>query len=80
MKNKEIISSTMLRTKFLESIPFDYERLNFIECHNSFIVNMYYIASIQNSDFKLNNNELVPISKRLFKEAKEKYIKYLIGE
>lgn len=80
MKNREIISSTMLRTKFLESIPFDYERLHFIECHNSFVVNMHYISTIQNSDFKLSNNELVPISKRLYKDAKEKYIKYLIGE
>ena len=80
LNNKEIITSTSLRTKFLESVPFDYEHYNFICCHNSFLVNMNYIRAINDDSFLLKNNEKVPISKRMFTQVKDKYIKYLLGE
>ncbi len=78
--NKEVVTSTSLRTKFLDSIPFNFEDFNFICCHNSFIVNMNYIKAINDTSFILKNNEVVPISKRMFTKVKDKYIKYLLGE
>lgn len=80
MVDHSIISTTTLRTKFLDSIPFDYNEENFIECHNSFLVNMNYIKTIKDNEFIMINNRNVPISKRMLKDAKKKYIEYLVGE
>lgn len=80
LNDETVISTISLRKKFLESIPFDYEEKNFLNCHASFVVNMNQIKSIVNFDFVLFNGDVVPISKRMFKQTKEKYFKYLIGE
>lgn len=80
LKDNSVISSTTLRNKFLESIPFDYNEENFLECHNSFLINMNYIKTIKDNEFIMLNDRIVPISKRLLKYSKEKYIKYLLGE
>lgn len=80
LTDETVISTISLRKKFLESIPFNFEEKNFLNCHASFIVNMNQIKSIVNFDFVLFNGDVVPISKRMFKQTKEKYFKYLIGE
>lgn len=80
MVNGHNISSTSLRTKFLESIPFDFEAEQFVLCHNSYIVNMNQIKLIKESEFIMFNNQIVPISRRMIKEVKERYTKYLLGE
>ena len=74
------ITSLSLRDKFLESIPFDFEKYNFLNCHSSFIVNMNYINEIHNYYFILKDNSEIPISIRNYKKCKESYINYLIGE
>ena len=74
------ITSTSIRTKFIESIPFDYEKHSFVLCHSSYIVNMDMIKLIDDYEFFLKNGDTVPISKRLFTSVKDKYIKYLIGD
>ena len=78
--DKSTITSTSIRTKFTDSIPFDFDKYNFILCHSSYIVNMNYIKLINDFEFVLKNGEAVPISKRLYSQVKEKYIKYLVGE
>lgn len=75
----EEIASPTLRNKFLESIPFDYEKNYFIVCHSSFVVNLNQIKSIEKGSFKMKNGEEVPISKQYYKEVKTKYIEYLAG-
>lgn len=80
LKNEEVIMSTSLRAKFLESIPFDYENCNFINCHASYIVNMNDIKGISDKSFTLKNGENIPISKNLFSQVKKTYIQYLVGE
>ena len=78
--DKTSITSTSIRTKFIDSIPFDYEMYNFLPCHSSYIVNMNAIKLIDDYQFVLKNGETVPISKRLYTNVKDKYISYLIGE
>lgn len=78
--NDEIITSTTIRTKFLETIPFDLSENSFLLCHNSFIVNMNKIKGIKDVEFIMDNGEIVPISKRMLKEVKEQYINYLVGD
>ena len=74
------ITSLSLRDKFLESIPIDYEKYNFLNCHSSFIVNMNYINEIQSYCFILKDHTEIPISIRNYKKCKETYINYLIGD
>lgn len=78
--NDEIITSTTIRTKFLETIPFNLTENSFLLCHNSFIVNMNKIKGIKDVEFIMDNGEIVPISKRMLKEVKEQYINYLVGD
>lgn len=77
---RESFTTTSIRTKFFDSIPFKFEDYNFIATHSSFIVNMKYIKSITPKELVLKNGELIPISKRVYSQVKEKYIKYLVGE
>lgn len=77
---KEVITTTSLRGKFLDSIPFNLNENFFLLCHNSFIVNMNKIKAFNDSGFLMKNGETVPISKRMSKQVKESYINYLVGE
>ena len=78
--NDKMITSTNIRTKFLETIPFNLAENSFLLCHNSFIVNMNKIKGIKDVEFIMDNGEIVPISKRMLKEVKEQYINYLVGD
>ena len=80
LRNGKGITSTTLHSKFLESIPFDYEKCNFINCHASFIVNMNYIKAINEKAFVLKDETIIPISKTSYQEVKKAYIKFLLGE
>ena len=79
-KNEEIITSTTLHSKFLDAIPFDYEKCNFINCHASYVVNMNYVKSITDKFFILKNDKTIPISKGMLAQVKKIYINYLVGE
>lgn len=80
LKNNEVILSTSLRAKFLDSIPFDYKNCNFLNCHASYIVNMNDIKGITDKNFTMKNGDIIPISKNLFSQVKKTYIQYLVGE
>lgn len=80
LRNEEVILSTSLRAKFLDSIPFDYENSGFINCHASYIVNMNDVKGITDKAFTMKNGEIIPISKNLFSYVKKTYIQYLVGE
>ena len=79
-KDGDEIDTTSLRSKFVDSIPFDYKSLNFINCHASFIVNMNYIKAINEKAFILKDGTSIPISKTSYQEIKKTYIKFLVGE
>lgn len=74
------ITSIALRSRFLDSIPFEYEKHNFLNCHSAFIVNMNYINEIGSNCFILKDDTEVPIASRYYKNSKKNYIQYLIGE
>jgi DNA-binding LytR/AlgR family response regulator len=78
--NTEIVT-TSLRSKFLDSIPFDYEKYDFVNCHSSFLVNLNYVKAIKNdSSFILKTGQAIPISKRLNQTVRNKYANYLVGD
>ena len=80
LRNNKEITSTTLHSKFLESIPFNYEKCNFINCHASYIVNFNYVKSITDKSFVMKNDAIIPISKSLLTTVKRAYINYLAGD
>ncbi|MBR2891077.1 MAG: response regulator transcription factor [Bacilli bacterium] len=74
------IYSTTLRSKFIDSMPFDLETNNFIACHASFVVNLNQVKSISSNSFVMFNGKVIPISKKLYKNIKNQYITYLVGD
>lgn len=48
----------------------------FVFCHRSYIVNMRYVRSIVKTDIMLDSGEKIPLSRRLYKEVNEKFIRY----
>lgn len=50
---------------------------DFIRCHQSYIVNLGYIKSIEKKQFVTEKNEFIPISKKYYHEAVEIYTAYL---
>lgn len=75
-----VITTTSIRKKFLESINFEFEKFNFINCHHSFIVNMNQIKGIDDYSFEMKNGEKIPISKKILKTIRDQYLNYLLGE
>ena len=62
-----------------------YEKMNtviallpsrFIEIHKSYVVNLDFMKSIENQRATLYNEQYLPISKRCYKEVREKFYKY----
>ena len=80
MDSMEELSSPILRTRFQDSIPFDFKNHHFMQCHSSYIVNFNQIKSIDKNSFLMKTGEEVPISKQYYQDVKKKYINYLLGE
>lgn len=49
----------------------------FVECYYRVIVNMEFIKAMKQDDFVLRTGHIVPISRRMKKETKARYISYL---
>lgn len=52
----------------------------FLRCHNSICIDMNFISDIHRYYFTLKNEITLPISQRRFKEANDRFIKFLGGE
>ena len=50
---------------------------DFIQCHQSYLVNLNYIESLNGNDFIMKNGDRIQISKRNLTKAKKAYIDYL---
>ena len=80
MTNNKTYTTTSIRGKFIDEVPFKFDMYNFINCHHSFIVNMNQISSIDDYSFTMKNGDSIPISKRALKSVRDTYVKYLLGE
>lgn len=49
---------------------------DFIACHRSYIVNLRYVKCIGKTEITLDNGENIPLSRRLYKEVNEKFIRF----
>lgn len=53
---------------------------NFIRVHQSYVVNMDYIAGLTRQSVTLKDGTLIPVSRSRFPEAKDAFINYLHGQ
>ena len=55
------------------------ERLGdrFLNCHKSYVVNMDYIQEFRGKEIVLSDGRSVPVSRARFKDAKEKFFRYI---
>lgn len=53
---------------------------DFIICHRSYVVNLRFIRSIGKTEICLDSGENIPISRRLYKEVNDRFIKYYTKE
>ena len=49
---------------------------NFLRCHQSFIINMAEIKSVEDNDFMTTTGRLIPIRKRELRKIKNEYLEY----
>lgn len=66
----------LTENKSMKQILSEIKSNNFIQCHQSYLVNLSYVLRIEESDFVLKNDK-VQISRRYLKKTKEAYIHYL---
>lgn len=50
----------------------------FLKCHRSYVVNLSHVHRIEKTDILMDDGERVPLSRRLYREANEKFIAYYI--
>ncbi len=50
----------------------------FVKPHVAFVVNLFYVDSITERDFVLENGGIIPISQRNYRDMKRLYIDYLL--
>lgn len=77
LRNGQIMHTTNPYAKCRELLLVSPE---FLECYNHLIVDMDYIAEMQETDFLLENKEKIPISRRRKKEVMQQYITYLLNK
>lgn len=71
---------TRLSFSAFEKLLDDSFTREFIRCHRSYIVGIKHIKSITKTDVILDNGKAIPLSRRLYHEANQAFIKYFKGE
>ena len=51
----------------------------FIQCHRSYIVGLNHVNHISKTDVFLDNGKIIPLSRRLYKEVNQAFIRYFKG-
>ena len=73
LNDKKILSEY----KSLKNIIHEFDHNQFIQCHQSYLVNLSYVKYLDKQDFIMKDNEKVQISKRFYQKTKQSYINYL---
>ena len=62
----------------LDDIEKEIDDNRFIRCHQSFLVNMDYILSVEDYSFKLTDITQVPVTQRYFAKIKKTFYDYIL--
>jgi DNA-binding LytR/AlgR family response regulator len=74
MENGEVFASKYLRQSFDAAIAPLLEDSRFFHAHKSFVINLIHTKGLTNNSFIMKNNMHAPISRRIYVEAKKRYM------
>lgn len=60
----------------LQSLEEQLSEQGFLRIHNSYLVNLEYVTSIQTKGVQLKTGETLPLSLHRYREIKEKYLEW----
>ena len=83
-KNTAVIIHTLDKERYkiydkLDNIEMRLENRRFLRCHQSYIVNMDHVSSVD-TEFRTKTDDRVLIRKRSLREIREKYYKYILDK
>ena len=83
-KNTAVIIHTLDKERYkiydkLDNIELRLENRRFLRCHQSYIVNMDHVSSVD-TEFRTKTDDRVLIRKRSLREIREKYYKYILDK
>lgn len=52
----------------------------FRKTHRSYIVNLAHVRSITKTDVIMDNQDMIPLSRRMYQQVNESFINYYIGK
>lgn len=52
----------------------------FQKTHRSYLVNLSYVKNITKTDVVMDNESVIPLSRRMYKEVNENFIRYFLGK
>lgn len=70
-----VMESYAKLSKAEEELP----KKGFLRCHQSYIVNLYFVDEMKSGSFKIQDEE-IPISRKYHKAAKEVYYNYMFSK
>lgn len=70
------VKETYRVRKNIGTMEEELEKNNFIRCHRSYIVNLKHIKRIGKADIALDNDALIPVSRRQYSTTNMAFIKY----
>lgn len=70
-------NKVLIQQQSMKNLVHEFELPLFVQCHQSYLVNLSYVKYLDKNDFVMKNNERVQISKRLFQDTKKAYITFL---
>ena len=82
--NTAVIIHTLDKERYkiydkLDNIELRLENRRFLRCHQSYIVNMDHVSSVD-TEFRTKTDDRVLIRKRSLREIREKYYKYILDK
>lgn len=60
----------------LDELEEDFSGMDFLRCHQSYLVNMHYIEKISSYVLTLKNSEQLSVPKARYKEVKKVFLAY----
>lgn len=78
--NKERLLRREAQNSFGELAEALQESGSFFKCHRSYLVNLSHVRRIEKADVVLDNGDRIPLSRRLYKEVNDGFIRYFTGK
>lgn len=77
LTDKTVITSNHIRIPFTEYSSPILKDSRFLITHKSYIVNLDFVQKMTNQNFTMLNGETVPISRKNYSDAKQKYLNHI---